>query len=197
MRNERGQVDLSRSVTPWSAGMKARRLVWEIVRPLFFRLTPKWLFWRWRRFLLVLFGARLGEGVKIHPSARVLMPWNLVCGSNVVIGADVDVYNFCPITIGDNAMVSQRTFLCTGSHDPTDPHLPLIFSPIEIGAQAWVASECFVGPGRRIGEGAVIAARSVVTKDMPDWMICAGHPCKPIKERTLTGQSRAGERHYA
>lgn len=190
-------VDLSQSITPWSAGMKIKRLIWEVVRPLFFRPTPKWVFWRWRRLLLVLFGAKLGPGVKIHQSARVLMPWNLICGRNVVIGADVDVYNFSPITIGDNAMVSQRTFLCTGSHDASDPHLPLTFAPIEIGAQAWVASECFIGPGRRIGEGAVVAARSVVTKDMPDWMICAGHPCKPLKERVLKDQSEAESRKYA
>ena len=191
------EVDLSQSITPWSLGMKLKRLAWEIVRPVFFRLTPKWVFWGWRRALLNLFGAQLAKGVKIHPTAKVLIPWNLVCGKNVVIGADADIYNFARITIGDNAMVSQRTFLCTGSHDPADPHLPLTFAPIEIGAQAWVASEVFVGPGRRIGEGTVIAARSVVTKDMPDWMICAGHPCKPIKERALKTEDEIEKRLYA
>ncbi len=190
------EVDLSRSITPWSLGMKLKRLAWEIVRPILFRPTPKWLFWEWRRFLLNSFGAQLEKGVKIHPAAKVLIPWNLKCGRNVVIGADADVYNFAMITIGNNAMVSQRTFLCTGSHDASNPHLPLTFAPIEIGSQAWVASEVFVSPGTRIGEGTVIAARSVVTKDMPDWMICVGHPCKPIKERVLKDESQLESRHY-
>jgi putative colanic acid biosynthesis acetyltransferase WcaF len=181
----RPQVDLSQSRTPWSRKMKIKRLLWEVVQATLFRPTPKLVFWGWRAALLRLFGATLGEGFRIHGSVKVLMPWNLECGRNVVIGANVDLYNFAKVTIGDNAMVSQRTFLCTGSHDASDPTLPLIYQPIEIGAQAWVASEVFIGPGRRVGEGAVVAARSVVIKDIPDWMICAGHPCVPLKPRTL------------
>jgi len=62
---------------------------------------------------------------------------------------------------------------------------PLITKPIEIKDNAWVASEAFLHPGVTIGSGCVIGARSVVTKDMPDWMVCAGHPCKPIKPRII------------
>jgi putative colanic acid biosynthesis acetyltransferase WcaF len=49
----------------------------------------------------------------------------------------------------------------------------------------WIAAEAFIHPGITIGEGCVIGARSVVTKDMPAWMVCSGHPCKPLKERTM------------
>jgi putative colanic acid biosynthesis acetyltransferase WcaF len=176
--------------------MKVKRLLWEVVQVLFFRPTPKWLFWGWRASLLRAFGAKLGKNFHIHGTSRVLMPWNLVAGDNVVIGDRVDVYNFACITLGDNAMVSQRTFLCTGSHDASDPILPLTFEPITIGPQAWIASEVFVGPGRTIGEGTVVAARSVVVKDLPEWMICAGHPCKPLKPRALRSETEVQRRTY-
>ncbi|MCG9893931.1 MAG: hypothetical protein MH204_00465 [Fimbriimonadaceae bacterium] len=192
----RREVDLSRSITGWSIQTKLKRGLWDLVQAILFRPTPKLFFWGWRAGLLRLFGARLGRNVKIHPRAKILVPWNLDFGENVVIGADVDVYSFAKITIGDNGMVSQRTFLCTGSHDPGDPILPLIFEPIEIGANAWVAAECFVGPGRRIGEGSVVAARSVVVKDLPDWMICAGHPCRPLKPRDLRAEDDIVRRAY-
>ncbi len=82
--------------------------------------------------------------------------------------------------------MSQRAFICAGTHDYTKSGHPLITAPIVIGDNAWVAAEAFVHPGVTIGEGAVIGARSVVTKDMPAWTVCAGHPCKPIKERIIT-----------
>jgi putative colanic acid biosynthesis acetyltransferase WcaF len=63
--------------------------------------------------------------------------------------------------------------------------MQLIWKPITIGSECWVAAEVFLGPGVDIGNGAVIGARSVVTKDMPEWMVCAGNPCKPIKIRSI------------
>jgi putative colanic acid biosynthesis acetyltransferase WcaF len=61
----------------------------------------------------------------------------------------------------------------------------MLSTPITIGSQSWVASECVLGPGAEVGEGAVISVRSVVTKPMPAWMICAGSPCRPITERVV------------
>ena len=58
-------------------------------------------------------------------------------------------------------------------------------APITIGESVWVAAGAFVAPGVTIGAGAVIGARSVVTKDMPDWTVCAGNPCRPLKPRVL------------
>ena len=58
-------------------------------------------------------------------------------------------------------------------------------APIVVGDEAWIAAEAFVHPGVTIGKGAVIGARSVVTRDVPAWMVCAGHPCVPIKERKV------------
>jgi putative colanic acid biosynthesis acetyltransferase WcaF len=84
-------------------------------------------------------------------------------------------------------VISQGTHLCTGTHDYNKPEFPLVTAPISVGNEAWLAAECFVLPGVEIGEGAVIGARSVVTTNIPSWMVCAGHPCKPIKPRKKFG----------
>ena len=161
-----------------------RRAVWQIT----------WALVIWmpkpcspiRIFALRLFGARIGKHCLVCAHVKVLIPWNIDFGDFVSIGKGVDLYNFSPISIGDHAIVSQRSFLCTGSHDYSLLSHPLVSRPIAIGPRAWICSECFVHPGVTIGEGAVIGARSVVAKDMPAWTVCAGHPCRAIKPRIIT-----------
>lgn len=162
-----------------------RRLVWEMVWLLAFRPTPRWALHGWRRFLLRAFGARIGTGCRIAPSCRVWAPWNLVMGEFSALGDGVDCYSMGRITIGSKVAVSQRSFLCAGSHDIGLLSRPLVTGPIAIEDHAWVAAECFVHPNVSIREGAVIGARSVVTQDMPAWSVCVGHPCRKIKDRVL------------
>lgn len=162
-----------------------RRLAWEVVWLLAFRPTPRWALHGWRRFLLRCFGARIGAGCRIAPSCRVWAPWNLSMGSLSALGDGVDCYSMDRITIGSKVAVSQRSFLCAGSHDTRSLSRPLVTGPITIEDHAWVAAESFVHPHVVIHEGAVIGARSVVTQDMPAWSICAGHPCRKIKDRVL------------
>jgi putative colanic acid biosynthesis acetyltransferase WcaF len=89
------------------------------------------------------------------------------------------------IRIGSKVAISQRSFLCTGTHDVSSLLRPLRTSPIMIGDHAWIAAEAMIMPGCSIGEGAVVGARSVVRTHMPDWQICVGDPCRPIKERLI------------
>ncbi|HQU09758.1 MAG: putative colanic acid biosynthesis acetyltransferase, partial [Verrucomicrobia bacterium 21-51-4] len=117
-------------------------------------------------------------------SARIWAPWNLLCEDEACIGDAVQVYNHAKIFIGKRAVVSQGCNLCTGTHDYNDPNFKLIAKPIYIGPHAWIAAESFIHPGITIGEGCVVGARSVVTHDLPEWHICVGHPCHPIKLRT-------------
>jgi putative colanic acid biosynthesis acetyltransferase WcaF len=100
----------------------------------------------------------------------------------------VDCYCVAPIHIGKFSTVSQYSYLCTASHDYNDRAMPLIAGPITIGAHAWVTADVFVGPGVSIGEGAVIAARSVVIRSIPPWVVAAGNPANPIKKRVPFGK---------
>ncbi|WP_460979767.1 WcaF family extracellular polysaccharide biosynthesis acetyltransferase [Spirosoma knui] len=158
------------------------RVCWSVVYTLLFRFTPK-PFHAWRSFILRCFGAKVGQNVHVYPNVKIWAPWNLVLGDECGVANGVILYSQGVITIGYRAVVSQGAHLCAGTHDYTKPGFPLITKPIHIGDLAWVAAEAFVHPGVTIDNGCVIGARSVVTKDMPAWMVCAGHPCKPLKRR--------------
>lgn len=178
-------VDLSRMAPKWSKKMKARRALWQwFAQPILMKQPIMGT--RWRNMVLRWFGAKIGNGCYVAKSVSILMPWNLEMGDVSIIGPRTSVYNFAPIKIGAQSCVSQDVTLCTGTHDFEDVPFPLIYFPITIGNSAWVAAQAFVCPGVTIGDGVVVGARSVVTKDLPEWMVCAGNPCKPLKPRVVT-----------
>ncbi|MBR1292471.1 putative colanic acid biosynthesis acetyltransferase [Bradyrhizobium ottawaense] len=160
-----------------------RRLIWNAVWLVAFRPTPRWALHGWRRMLLRLFGAKIGPGCRIAPSCFVWAPWNLEMGTLSALGDSVDCYTMDRITIGSKVAVSQRSFLCTGSHDTASLRRPLVTAPITIGDHVWIAAEVLVLPGVKIAAGTVVGARAVVSKDLPAWMICAGHPCVVLRPR--------------
>lgn len=164
---------------------KIRRLMWGIINLLFFRYTPRPYFNQWRVLLLEIFGASAGIGCKIDPSCVIWAPWNLIMGDYVCLAGNTDIYTVDVIKIGSNVTISQRAFICTGSHDITSLSRPLISRPIIIENNVWVCAESFISPGVKISEGAIVAARSVVTKDVAKWSVVAGNPAKFVKKRTI------------
>jgi len=169
----------------FSLSNRIRRSVWGVVYTVLFRCSPRPLH-EWRSLLLRCFGARIGKGVHVYPTARIWAPWNLVIDDHACLGDDVDCYSMSTVHIGEMAVVSQGTYLCTGSHDYTSANFQLYALPIDVGRKAWLCAQSFIGPGVHVGEGTVIGARSVVTKNMPEWTVCGGNPCKPIKPRKIT-----------
>jgi putative colanic acid biosynthesis acetyltransferase WcaF len=135
--------------------------------------------------ILRLFGAKIGEKCLIDFGVKIWLPWNLKIGNYTAIGKNVEIYNYDMISIGSMTIISQYSYLITGTHDYTDPLMPLIWAPITLGSEVWVAAGCWIFPGVTIGDGAVIAARSNVTKNMPAWQVCVGSPCRPVKKREL------------
>jgi len=135
--------------------------------------------------LLRIFGASIGSNVRISPSVKVWAPWNLTVGDEAAIAHDVDCYSVDQLTIGSHATVSQYTFLCTASHDVSDPHMRLISAPITVEDQAWVCAGVFIGPGVTVGKGAVVGAMSAITRNVAEWTIVAGNPARVIKTRRI------------
>ncbi|MGN6371281.1 MAG: WcaF family extracellular polysaccharide biosynthesis acetyltransferase [Phycisphaerae bacterium] len=173
-----------RLVSSATRGMKVKRLLWAGVEGTLFR----WSFHTmngWRAFLLRMFGAKVGERCIIRRTVRTYYPWNVAIGDMCILGDKAELYSLGTITIGEGAMVSQEAYLCAGTHDYADVTLPLVTPPIEIGAEAWICARAFVGPGVKVGEGAVVAACGVAVKDVEAWMIVGGNPAKVIKRRVL------------
>ncbi len=163
----------------YATQVKVARIIWMLLRP-FYRLIPRPLY-GFRNSILRLMGAKIGRGVKIYPSANIFYPWNFEVGDYVIIGWGTEIYSLGQICIGNNVIISQRAHLCAGSHDYRKPNLPLLCPPITIGSGSWICSDVFIGPNVTIGAGSVVAARAVVTKDMPENSIISGHPAKVIK----------------
>jgi putative colanic acid biosynthesis acetyltransferase WcaF len=99
------------------------------------------------------------------------------------LGADVICYNVALVHLEEYSIVSERSYICPGSHDIDDPSFQIFARPIRIGRYAWIAVEAFLGPGVTVGEGAVLGARGVASKDMQPWGVYAGNPAKYIRQR--------------
>jgi putative colanic acid biosynthesis acetyltransferase WcaF len=159
-------------------------LLWWLVQAIVFPLTPH-PFNHIRRWLLRLFGARIGRGVIVRPTARFTYPWKVEIGDWSWIGDDVVFYSLDRISIGKHCVISQKSYLCTGTHDPQDPAFRLITASVIIHDGAWIAADCFLSPGVEIGANALIGARSSVFKNMPAGFVCMGNPCVPRYQREI------------
>jgi putative colanic acid biosynthesis acetyltransferase WcaF len=162
--------------------------LWWIVEACLFNPSPQ-VFFAWRRWLLRLFGAQIGRGVLIRPSVQTTYPWKVSIGDYSWIGDDVVLYSLGEIRIGKHSVISQRSYLCTGSHDTSSAAFDIFALPITVGSQCWLASDVFVAPGVTIADAAVVGARSTVLHDLPSAMICYGNPARPVRRRAR----RAGD----
>jgi putative colanic acid biosynthesis acetyltransferase WcaF len=188
MTNDQPFVDLRQYDQSWFDRGRPNWyiLLWWLIQAAAFPLTPQPLNIL-RCSLLRLFGAKIGKGVLIRPTARFTYPWKISIGDYSWIGDDVVFYSLDQITIGEHCIISQKSYLCTGSHDIQDPTFGLKTASITIGNGAWVAADCFVGLGVEIGANTVIGARSSVFKSMPSGQVCWGNPCRPQHPRLKEG----------
>jgi putative colanic acid biosynthesis acetyltransferase WcaF len=156
--------------------------LWWLVQSTLFAWSPQFMY-SWRRFLLRLFGARIGEKVIIRPTAHIQFPWKVQIGDHSWIGDEVNLYSLGNIKIGSNVVISQRSYICTGTHDPRSLSFDICGHEIIIEDQCWIATDVFVAPGITIGRGTLVAARSSVFKNLPGGKICMGSPALVIKDR--------------
>jgi putative colanic acid biosynthesis acetyltransferase WcaF len=160
------------------------RLIWAPVNFFFFRCSPR-LMYNWRNFLLRLMGARIGNGVKIFPSALITFPWLLEIKDKTVVSWGVRIYNLGKITIGEKTVISQHAHLCGGTHDIKNSGFVLLRTGLKIGNGVWIAADAFIGPNVNIGDYSVVGARAVVVKDVDPGNIVAGNPAKKIGVRNI------------
>ncbi len=163
----------------FSRGISSRKeALWWVIRALFFAPwfpVPSAI----KVSLLRMFGADIGRGVVIRSRVNITFPWKLKIGDHVWIGDEVLILSLAPVTIASHVCISQRAFLCTGSHDFRKENFDLVTKPITIGIGCWVAANVFIGPGVNLANGTLCAAGAVVMRSSQPGQILSGNPALP------------------
>jgi putative colanic acid biosynthesis acetyltransferase WcaF len=166
------------------AGM-VKEGMWLVVSLILFRLCP-FSFSALKRAVLRAFGASIGRNVTIKPQVKITFPWKLTVGDHVWLGEECWLLNLERVTIGSHVSISQRAFLCTGSHDFKRTSFDLITRPIILEDGVWLGAGSWVGPGVTIGSHAVLTAGSVATKNLAAYGIYRGNPAALVKQRIIS-----------
>lgn len=161
-------------------GSRLKEALWLAVKCLFFQTSLPWPYGL-RRSLLRCFGAKVGRNVVIKANVNVSFPWRLSVGDHVWLGEEVMILSLAQVTIESNVCVSQRAFLCTGSHNHRREDFVLMTKPIILRAGSWVAAQAFVAPGVEVGSGAVVSAGSIVLDDVPTNAVVRGNPAQIVE----------------
>lgn len=181
------QVDLSQYKNPPDLDKGARflkRTIWFLVNAWFLQ-NPANPSSRLKIALLRLFGAKIGKGVIIKPSANIKSPWFIEIGDYCMIGERVWIDSLAPVRIGNSVCISQDVYFCCGNHDWSDPAFGKSVRPITVEEGVWVATRATILPGVTLKSHSVIAACSMVNHDTEPYTIYAGSPAKPIRKRVI------------
>ncbi|MEO2223853.1 putative colanic acid biosynthesis acetyltransferase [Priestia megaterium] len=183
------KIDLSKYDQSWFSKGKSNLVIilWWLIQGTIFRFSIHNMY-AWRIFLLKCFGAKVGKNVLIRSSAKFTYPWKVSIGDHSWIGDNVQFYSLDRIIVGSNCVISQESYLCTGTHDIKDTKFGLITKPIVIKDGAWIASDVFIYPGVTIHEMGVVAARSTVIKDVLVNEVHTGSPARFIRKRFEEGE---------
>lgn len=153
----------------------------------FVGIVPSHLF---RKFFYKLFGMKMGKGSTIHMMARIYDPRHIEIGQDTIIGekATLDGRKQLPnsnggLEIGNHVDIASEVMIWTSQHDVNNPDFSAIEEKVTISDYVFIGPRAIILPGINIGKGAIIAAGSIVTKDVEPFSIVAGVPAKEINTR--------------
>ncbi len=167
--------DFQRGAPAW------KEALWWVARWIFFLNPLPWPS-ALRVGLLRAFGAKIGRGVVVRAQVNITFPWRLEVGDHVWFGEEVLVLSLAPVRIESHVCLSQRAFLCTGSHRFETPMFELVTKPITIHERSWIAAQAFIAPGVEVGPGSMVGAGAVVLETVPPRVRVAGNPAVVVKE---------------
>lgn len=168
----------------YKPGSKIKILVWYFVNIFLFKTMfhiPSSI----KAKILRFFGAKVGIGVVIKPNVSIKYPWFLEIGDYSWIGENVWIDNLAFVSIGKNCILSQGSFLLTGSHDYTLETFDLITKKIVLEEGSWVGAKAIVCPGITLKSHSVLAVGSTATEDLEAYSIYQGNPAIKKRERII------------
>ncbi|MCR9076776.1 MAG: hypothetical protein NXI07_12135 [bacterium] len=166
--------------SPWSLRARLFRLCWGVVGVVLWKWTPAGM-WGFRRSILRLFGARIGKGVRLHPSVRVIIPWNIEIGDGVIVHESAILYALGPIRIGQDSEIGPNAHICAGTHDFTDPAFTLLRQPITIGERCQIGIGAFIAPNTVIADGTILEPRCAIYSNTEPGGVYIGNPGKAVQ----------------
>lgn len=153
----------------------------------------KWFYLNWiisnfpshtlRIIALRMMGAKIAKDVAIYGGNEYRAPSKLVVGKGSALGHRAILDARRGLVIGENVCFGTEVMIWTLHHDYNDINFKVTGASVIIGSYVWMGSRCIILPGVTIGEGAVIAAGAIVTKDVPAFSIVAGVPAKVVGKR--------------
>ncbi|MBE7170997.1 MAG: colanic acid biosynthesis acetyltransferase WcaF [Williamsia sp.] len=172
---------------PQIGASRLKQLVWYFINCLFF-LNPLNPSMGLKKFLLRLFGARVGKEVWIKPAVNIKYPWKLHVGDYCWIGEGVWIDNLAPVTIGNHVCISQGAMLLTGNHNYKKSSFDLMIGEIVLEDGVWVGAKSLVGPGVTCRSHAVLSACSATYKNLEPYQIYSGNPAVAVRKREIDDQ---------
>lgn len=175
-------INLSKFKNPkFTRGVsRGTEFLWWVFRSLFFAPwfpVPSKI----KVMILRIFGAKIGQGVVIRSRVNITFPWRFECGDHVWIGDEVMILSLDRVKIGSHCCISQRAFLCTGSHNFSEESFDLITGPIEVEESCWIGAQAFIGPGVVMRRASRCLAGAVVVKDVANDQVVGGVPARELK----------------
>ncbi|MFN3850695.1 MAG: WcaF family extracellular polysaccharide biosynthesis acetyltransferase [Spirosomataceae bacterium] len=178
-------TDLSKYNNEWyKPGSKILIVTWFIIGRLTINTylpVPQFI----KRYILKIFGCKLGKNVVIKPKVNIKYPWFLAIDDNTWIGEEVWIDNLTEVKIGKNACISQGAMLLTGNHNYKKSSFDLIVGKIILEDGVWIGAKSVVCPGVICQSHSVLSVNSVATQNLEAFSIYQGNPALKIRAREL------------
>lgn len=178
-------ADLSKFDTGgYKAGPTLKVFIWFFVNYYILDSAFPWPYGL-KRWLLIVFGARIGKGLVIKTKVRIKNPWRLIVGENCWIGESVWIDNLENVVIGNNVSISQGAMLLTGNHDYTVSSFPYRLGKIILEDGVWIGAQSVVCPGVTCKSHSILTVNSVAAKNLEAYGIYSGNPSAFVRQRKM------------
>jgi putative colanic acid biosynthesis acetyltransferase WcaF len=177
------RTNLAKYNNSWyNPGSPLKRLCWYFTSLVFFK-NSFFPFYKFKVFMLRLFGAKTGKNIVIKPNVNIKYPWFLEIGDNAWIGEKVWIDNLGKVSIGNNVCLSQGCLLLSGNHDYTKTTFDLFVKDIILEEGVWIGAGAIVCGGVICKDHSVLSVGSVANDNLDAMSIYAGNPASKIRER--------------